>query len=594
MDEFTRSTLPSPQSYQDREVIVIEPDQKRTRLFSDGLSWYATVKVDGSADPGVTAAQLAALQALVAGGGNVIYAGIEYTGWGQSSDATNLQAIIDAAPVGATVVLPRSCYLTSQVTSDKSLVGQGMGHYRYARPTDAQTIINVDSQTLTPIKLIGTGIHAEHFHVYNAAASTPTAGSAVVWEGVPDGEGCSSVKVHRVSSFGFFDGTLTLTGDTSTYEVSFCIAQHFVRFGYFVNPTAYAGDNADGEFRNNHSIANGNRSPLAGFGWFGGGGCRIINHKTNSEPTYAPWSNTGRCKYGVLLAPKAGVNTTLLQLLGGSHENLQSGGIQVCVDVNPSETLLGSQVFGGVVGAVEITGGAGGIYAGGSSSYGVRVKGASGNRIESVSIIGVKWLGGSSGVDASQVDDLTVIGNSHKDVGSDFPTHINTDGTVARIRTDYGTGDGPRTLWLSGGNGGAGSSLSDGNNTPFAMSWELDNLNSLTTFFSAVLSPLTDVVFTYIFGGLAQGSGAAYYEEKYAVYWAGSGNTPVYTLISSLYRNAGSAVTQANALVDITLVGNTAGTLDIKVNKKNAATALCGKLTLRVDGVLKKAQRMLT
>lgn len=61
MLEFTRSTLPSPQSYQDQEVLVVESDGSRTRLFSDGLTWDETVTVPS--------AQAAALQALAAGGG---------------------------------------------------------------------------------------------------------------------------------------------------------------------------------------------------------------------------------------------------------------------------------------------------------------------------------------------------------------------------------------------------------------------------------------------------------------------------------------------------------------------------------------------
>lgn len=42
MLEFTRSTLPSPESYQDTEVLVIESDETRTRLFSDGRAWSET------------------------------------------------------------------------------------------------------------------------------------------------------------------------------------------------------------------------------------------------------------------------------------------------------------------------------------------------------------------------------------------------------------------------------------------------------------------------------------------------------------------------------------------------------------------------
>lgn len=73
MIEFTRSTLPSPESYQDTEVLVIESDGKRTRLFSDGLAWRTTLTVSGSTDPQLTAAQMAATQALVSGGGNPLY-----------------------------------------------------------------------------------------------------------------------------------------------------------------------------------------------------------------------------------------------------------------------------------------------------------------------------------------------------------------------------------------------------------------------------------------------------------------------------------------------------------------------------------------
>lgn len=70
MLEFTRSTLPSPQSYQDTEVLVIESDSTRTRLFSDGLAWRTMLSVDGTTDPRVTAAQMTSMQALVSGGGN--------------------------------------------------------------------------------------------------------------------------------------------------------------------------------------------------------------------------------------------------------------------------------------------------------------------------------------------------------------------------------------------------------------------------------------------------------------------------------------------------------------------------------------------
>ena len=41
LPEFNRAQLPSPGSYQDTEVIVIETDGRRTRLFSDGVTWGA-------------------------------------------------------------------------------------------------------------------------------------------------------------------------------------------------------------------------------------------------------------------------------------------------------------------------------------------------------------------------------------------------------------------------------------------------------------------------------------------------------------------------------------------------------------------------
>lgn len=521
------------------------------------------------------------------GGAAVVDAGARYSNWGRSADAANLQAIINEAPAGSTVLLPRRLLLTSQVTSDKSLAGQGMGHYRRARPTDAATMVQVDSTTLSPFLLTGTGISATDFHVYNASSTTPTAGAAIVWQGTVDAAGASGVSIERVSSHGFYDGTVYMTGDATQYELRHLLATNFVRAGYVFNQSAFAGDNADGSTFNCQAIAWSGRTPLAGMLALGGGGQKHFGLKVNSEA-----SGNGP-KYGYAFFPKSGVETSVIMLVGSSFENLQGTGQGICFDVNPSKTgdqsSLAEFTFGGSIGGIQIGQCEIANYAGGSSAYAIKLQGASGNRIVGVSITGNGYVGGNSGVIHDYVDSLAMKANYHRGIGGDNPIHHVNGGHSRYVSTDYGTGDGVRTLWL---NSSPGNLLGDGNIECPIFAWDLEALATSTQYLTTTQSLFSEVLFTLRFAGVAQGQGAVSFVEEWSVVQGASG-APTATKISGTYRNAGSSVVAGSCWAASSMAVGATGLAGPTINIANSATGLSGKLTVQLSGAVTRCVRNL-
>lgn len=531
---------------------------------------------------------------LALGSSTFIFAGMEYSTWNTANDAANLQSIINNAPVGSTIVLPQSCTLASAITTNKSLVGSGKGHYRFARPTDAQTIVTTNSATLYPIIVNGTGVVIRDFHVRNTA-TTPTEGSAIKWEGVTDGAGASGVEICHVSSTGFYDGTLYMAGDTTEYSVENCLATNFVRAGYVINPSAFSGDNADGCFINNQAIAHPGRQPLAGFLSFGGGGQKFIGNKVNSEAI------GGGPKYGYAMFPKSGVVTSVFIFNGNSFENLQSAGAGIIFDVNPStsgdQSSLAGQTYNGTIGGITIVGNELAPYQGGSSAYAIRLKGASGNPISSVTVGDNVYVAGCSGVDHDYVYGLTMVGNSHRSPDplsppTDFPRHHNTAGHSKYVKTDYGTGDMKRTLWNNSDTSGT-VSASDGNTQLVTHQWDITGISASTDFFAQVQSGFSSTRIQVTCMGLAQGSGAFYIDEIWEISSTSSGTNCVPVRVSGTYRNAGVSTTQGSCYAAINCTANNFSTATFSVTKQGSTTSLTGTLTLCTSGAIFKADRLL-
>lgn len=164
--EFTRATLPSPQSYEDQpEILVIENDGSRTRLFSDGTQWVetltdvtlsastgaASVGFDPAGAVAATDVQAAieeldtdkvAVSALAASTGA---AGVGFIQSGTGAAATNLQTrgrkqvfvtdfstpqqAVDSLTAGGEVFCPAGTYtLTSQLVVPAKVTLRGVGY----------------------------------------------------------------------------------------------------------------------------------------------------------------------------------------------------------------------------------------------------------------------------------------------------------------------------------------------------------------------------------------------------------------------------------------------------------------------------------
>lgn len=520
------------------------------------------VRALGSSTPAPTEAVAALTAALDAFVGLTVPAptGVSAT------DTANIQAVLDSVPAeGAKVVFQAGTYAVNAggLTCNKPVHLTGAGHGTWEA---GGTRITCSSSTATLLALSGAGWAITDMAFVNTSGSRPTAGAGI------SASDADWVRMNRIQVSGFWNNIEVSAG--YYYTLSDSMILNPVNYGVWLRNTAVAQfDHGD------HGIVN---CVITKYGdtvaggtavrWESGGGLRFVANKINGG-TQPGYTSTAKFAYGIDLAIADG-NTVDLMVSGCSLENCTTAAIKV--SAQNTGTFRGISVVGNEIG-----------YCG----NGIQMWGT-GTQIGSAVIDGNVFTSiGANAIHALYMNGLTIGANHHYNQSATQPC-INLGAGNTNIAVAPQTFESDVYMLLDDNvityqSDTYGKAL-------IKHEYEREVVSTSTTTYTTLyrfsFSRYAAGEIELSIHGNASGVGGYHLKARRAFTTDASRNITLTTIGTDVSVYASGAVQPADVSFDIAAV---TGEIQVKVraNGSSSATALYGRATVRVDGLVYQARR---